>query len=1005
MRNSLWGGLIVVAILTTVFFLTGSVYGQAYSALPTAVSPAASPVETTTVVREVVSEEEAKMGGTPAMPPGAVIIGPDGKPINMPGGKPGEGKPGEGKPGEGKPGDKKPDEPGKPIQHPNKPKTPPKPEELKVRPGTDGKVSFNFNGQAWSDVLEWLAQISNMSLDWQEMPGDFLNLSTQRSYTLPEVRDMINERLIARGYTLLTRGESLYVAKLKGIDLGIVPRVTTEDLKKLQPNEFVRVSFALETMSADTAVQELTPIKSPNGQLIALKLTNQLEAIDTVSNLREIDAMLARAQSPEGRRQSPKEFLLRYAKAEEVKEQLEAILKDKPGGAQPPGQGQMTPEQMQQMQQMQQQQQQQMEMMQRQGGGNPGGQPPQKGAKAASSPPAGVVIVANARRNSLLISAPPDKMITIEQVIDLLDVPIDSQKSLAANINRTKMYRLTGVEPETLVKTLQDIGNLDPTTSLQVDRKNKAIIVSGSLADHTVIAELVKKLSGTERTVHVRRLRRQAADKMAGTIEFIINGEKKDKKSGGSYYDRWYGGWGGGSDRSQTQEGTFRVDADVEHNQLILLANDIEMQEVDNLLQKLGENTPNGSSGVVRRVIDAGDAKEAQALLERIERNWNALSPNPLEVKPLPSEEKSPLDTPPASQPSVKPLEEAKTASAEPSPVVKYARLGGDGKEAFLAKASDPPPKSPAVKVEILPDGRIAVASEDPQALDLFEDMADQLSEARKDYKIFRLKYCLAYGVALKLEQYFKSDLDKEDKMPSWMRWEMSRYGNSDDNDSRLSKKKQMKFITDTETNSILVQGASEKQLQTIDDLIKLYDKPLPSDAQSKRKQENITLEYSKADVVANTVKDVYRDLLSTNDKAFGGKNEQSRGFSIFFDSDDEMKKEQKTPKFQGSLSIGVDAVSNTIVLSAPTYLFDEVKQMIVDLDQAAAPASQMKVIKLGPGMSGPEVRRQLLQALGQDVSKKELSEKKTPPPNNENEARNNRNRNRNNHGGDSHRD
>jgi type II secretory pathway component GspD/PulD (secretin) len=756
-------------------------------------------------------------------------------------------------------------------------------------------------------------------------------------------------------------------------------------------------------MSADTAVQELTQIKT-NGQLFALKLTNQLEAIDTVSNLREIDAMLTRAQSAEGRGQSPKEYPLRFAKADEVKEQLEAILKDKPGGAQPPGQGQMTPEQMQQLQQ--QQMQQQMEMMQRQGGnpgGNPGGQPPQKGAKPPSSPPPGVVIVANARRNSLLVSAPPDKMLIIDQVIEILDVPLDSQKAMAANITRTKMYRLTGVEPETLVKTLQDIGNLDPTTSLQVDRKNKAIIVSGPLADHAVIDELVKKLSGTERTIHVRRLRRQAADKMAGTVEFMINGDKKDKKSGSSYYDRYYGSWGG-SERTQSQEGSFRVDADVEHNQLILLANDIEMREVDNLLQKLGENTPNGGGGVVRRVIDAGDAKDAQALMERIERNWNALSPNPLEVKPLPAEEKTHLDAPPATQPSVKPLEEVKTASAEQSPIVKYAQLGGDGKDTLVATANNPPPKSPAVKVEILPDGRISVASEDPQAIELFEDMAEQLSEARKDYKIFRLKYCLAYGVALKLEQYFKSDLNKEDKMPSWMLWEMSMYGNSDEKDGRLSKKRQMKFITDSETNTILVQGASEKQLQTIDDLIQLYDKPLPSDAQSKRKQENITLQYSKADVVANTVKDVYRDLLSNNDKAFGGKAEQNRSYSIFFDSDDEMKKEQKTPKFQGSLSIGVDAVSNTIVLSAPAYLFDEVKEMIVDLDEAAAPASQMKVIKLGPGMSGPEVRRQLLQALGQDISKKDLSEKKTPPSNNENEAKN-KNRNRNNHGGDMHRD
>ena len=56
---------------------------------------------------------------------------------------------------------------------------------------------------------------------------------------------------------------------------------------------------------------------------------------------------------------------------------------------------------------------------------------------------------------------------------------------------------------------------------------------------------------------------------------------------------------------------------------------------------------------------------------------------------------------------------------------------------------------------------------------------------------------------------------------------------------------------------------------------------------------------------------------------------------------------------------------------------------MILELDAAAAPASQMKVIKLGPGMRGPEVRRQLLEALGQEVPKEDASAKKTPPEGN----------------------
>ncbi len=62
-------------------------------------------------------------------------------------------------------------------------------------------------------MLEWLADISGMSLDWQELPGDYLNLTTQRSYTVAEVRDLINRHLLARGFTLLAPGRVLTVVK------------------------------------------------------------------------------------------------------------------------------------------------------------------------------------------------------------------------------------------------------------------------------------------------------------------------------------------------------------------------------------------------------------------------------------------------------------------------------------------------------------------------------------------------------------------------------------------------------------------------------------------------------------------------------------------------------------------------------------------------------------------------------------------------------------------------
>jgi len=133
-----------------------------------------------------VAQAPAEAAAAPAqpMPPsGPVTVGPDGKPVRPGPGKPGA--PGEAAPGQpgAKPEEKK-DQGPKSVTRPEKPSLPPDPRELKVEPNPNGKLRFSFNGQAWADVLEWLARVSGMSLDWQELPGDYLNLVTSASTPL-----------------------------------------------------------------------------------------------------------------------------------------------------------------------------------------------------------------------------------------------------------------------------------------------------------------------------------------------------------------------------------------------------------------------------------------------------------------------------------------------------------------------------------------------------------------------------------------------------------------------------------------------------------------------------------------------------------------------------------------------------------------------------------------------------------------------------------------------------
>ena len=906
------------------------------------------------------------------MMPGSAAPGSHQPPPGQPG-KPGEPpkKPGESaKPAEGP----------KPLQRPDKPSTPPKPEELKVRPNAAGKVGpLSFNGQPWPAVLEWVADISAMSLDWQELPSDYLNLSTRHSYTVPEVRDLINRHLLLRGFTLLRQGEMLTVVNLKKLDLSLVPRVDPEQLENCTPYEFVKVTFPLQSLVAETTAQELKPMLSPNGKINAIPEVNLIEAIDTATNLCDIHALLKKEQSAESQQRLVRKFKLRYARATDVRDDIQTLLGSESKPAIPGGQPQ-NPAQAQQQAMM-------MQRMQ-QGGGQPGqpgqpggGQPP----KHAASPKGPVTLVADERQNTILATAPADKMAIIVQAVEALDVPTDADRTLLGNLNRMQVYRLAGIDPEPVVKTLQEIGNLSPATRLEVDKQNKAIIAYAPLADQVVIRTVVAKLSGSERSFEVIQLRKLRADAVAASIQFMMGVEPKKKKERSN---PWYFG-PSPSSTSTEKPNEFRVDADVEQNRLLLLANDIELGEVRTLLEKLGEISPKDGNNQTMRVIDAGDPHQTQELLDRIRRAWPSVAPNPLSLPPAAPTKETPEAAPSKPLPTAEPSPSKSTAGLPVGAVIRLAELRRDANAEEAAEASSnaagqsaPAVKQdaakPPVKVSVGPNGKLILSSEDTKALDLLEDLVAELAPPRKEYAVFRLKRAGAYAVSLNLEDYFKEEKKDQSRLP----WFFRDYSNEEDdsNDLRLSKRRKLKFIPDSETNTILVEGADSTQLKTIKDLVELYDQPPPSDSQMERKTATIHLQYTKAKAVADTIKEVYRDLLSENDKALAEGNQPRGGVRrnviVYSESyDDVDKTEHKVPKFKGMLSIGVDEVSNSLVVSAPAFLFDHVGKMIKELDDSAAENNVVRVLKVGHGVTADQLRGMLDAVQGQGSTGKSSRE------------------------------
>ncbi|MEX0794551.1 MAG: secretin N-terminal domain-containing protein [Pirellulaceae bacterium] len=927
---------------------------------------------------------------------------------------------------------------GEPIQRDT---TPPAsdPAELNARPDDQGRVQFNFRGQSWRSVLDWLAEISHTSLDWQELPGDYLNLTTQRPYTVDEVRDLINQRLLTRGYTLLRQTEGMVVSKVDALDPGRVPRVHPEDLRYRDSHEFVKVSFTLSWLIAGEAVEELKPLLSPHGKMTALTTSNRLEVMDVVVNLQDLHQMLREEQSPESRATKVHEFFLRHIRAEDLKPQLETLIgKSSEGGSR----GGASRE-MQEIQKM-------MKKMAESRGGRGGSD---GGAGGGSVAEMEVQIVINSRQNSIVVHAPPTKLAVISEAVKMFDVPSEATLGRVNTSSEVKVYRLTQLDPAITVRMLQEAGDLSAATQLVADEKNKAIIAYAPQRDQAMIDQLISALDGSGRKFEMIRLRRLKADYVASSIRFMLDVEEEDESSRRWRYYR------GDTD----SEDKFRVDADPAGNRLLLWANENELESVQGLLAKLGE-TPAGSAEQVHsvRTIDLGSADKADELLRKLEEVWPTVSPAPLEIQsseerepgqdrrpaqdatthhggqsttdriamitespgdqraelveaaastevavgPQPPRvvhidlaergsrvdgtlddsvaevslvsEETPSNESPSSEGGAAPTEEADetedegqdkpndqdtTAAGDESsgdqPAGKlegmsqeellrryFSEMKGEGKDSGESSTSAP------LTLKRDASGNLVASSDNPQLIGLLEDLLSEMTPPEKDWKIFQMEYATSFWVQSNLEEFFSNQQTTRTPSPYFT-------GQAD----VASEERELRFISDSDTNTILVQNASADQLNTIEELIELYDKPEPVRESRTRINQQYQVKHSKVDVIAETLKDVFRDLLSTNDRSMQAARQPNERTYIT-----NIGGSTSSSNYKGKLSVGVDEISNTLVLSTEGQeLMDLVLKTVEELDQAAQPTTAMRVIPITGGTDPEQLQELLMRVINEE--------------------------------------
>jgi type II secretory pathway component GspD/PulD (secretin) len=443
----------------------------------------------------------------------------------------------------------------------------------------------------------------------------------------------------------------------------------------------------------------------------------------------------------------------------------------------------------------------------------------------------------------------------------------------------------------------------------------------------------------------------------------------------------------------------------------MLWANEAEFQRVQDLLVKLGE-IPNGQQDVRRvRFVQPSSSMPAAELLEQIREAWSASGNNELIIN-LPkkveaegteadkekqdkAEETKPaepfemikdraanhrpsgripatfvqLEIPENGTPQETPDQE--NAAEESVPADNAAEPSRSDAAAALAKPSP-------VVINVTEDGRLMISSSDPVALDRMEELIGQLTPQEKRFKVYTLNNIKAFDMYLILDKLYKEELEGEEGGNDFYDWYFGfrPRGNQEKGPSGLSKRRKLIMDYDPASNSILVANASPSQLNEIEALIAEYDKPLPADSVRTRRMALIKIKYSKASTIAQALKEVYVDLLSSKDREFDrGGDQRQRSSSTerttiirYSDGSSGSNQRQSPVKvgFEGALSIGVDDISNTLLISVQEELYESVIGMVNRLDQEAASDTVVRVHRVNGNVAAAALRETINGAMGQ---------------------------------------
>ncbi|HTN73855.1 MAG TPA: secretin N-terminal domain-containing protein, partial [Pirellulaceae bacterium] len=841
-----------------------------------------------------------------------------------------------------------------------------------IKPSADGKVRFNFRYAPWKDVLDWLAGTADLSLEMSAVPPGTLNYTDTRAYTPAEAIDLLNGLLQTKGFRLLQRERLLMLINLEdGIPPGWVSEVTPAELDGRGEFELVSCLFKLTKYAPEDAEADIKKLISTQGSLLVMPKAKQIYVTDTAGKLRTIRRIIEGVENPEAAGDDQLVVItLKHATTEEVLVPMRELM----------------------------------------------GMPVDRN----SLPDASLRIAVDALAGRLIVTGKPEKLAKRQEVIKLLDISSDFESGIGAatpiETPQLEIYKITSTDSAAALQVLQTLLADLPNVRLALDPKTGNLIALATPSQHATISATLDQMQRDPTQLEVIQLHRLDTQLVLLTINKLFNigegGDPKAPKVEGDPTTRQLVIRGSAEQIAQiksllekmgeTEEAIAGAVAQqggpVRLIPLTGTAAKRAIEQVEAVWGTMHTNrirvvTPSATDNTRPRTSTTVPTDPIDAFIDEY------APPTGFTPKPAP-----PLKTPETAIPK-KPAESKSTwtgprrfslASYRQAPAAEQATdEAAPAKPAEAAEEPEKKPSKPGAEIIVtLGPGGIVIASEDLEALDAFETLLRSLADRMptnggQDFTVFYLKYAKAEIAAALLSEMIGASGGSADAgggggglMGNLMGAALGDAGGGllggllgldggggggSTGAPAITTTGKVSVIPDPRLNALVVQ-AGPADLDLVEQLLKVIDQENgPEPVQTQPLPRMIPVLHATADEVAIQVKEIYAARMGA---AAGGQQRQPspedfvralRGGGGRGGAGGQQKQRGEEQK----MTISVDKRSNSLIVSAPDPLFQEVKALVAQIDLAGSDTGEVsRVITLKK--ANPEtVQRALASVVG----------------------------------------